>query len=143
VNRVLIDTGPIVAILSAADQHHVRCVAELADLRPPLLTCWPVVTEAQWLLRHDPRAVQALFHGFTSGLLALLPVDATAIPSMADFFRRYSKRKPDLADGMLVHLAERENIATIFTLDQRDFSIYRFGRNRHFKILPNERNGGT
>jgi predicted nucleic acid-binding protein len=132
----MIDTGPIVAILSAADQHHERCVAELAGLRPPLLTCWPVITEAQWLLRHDAKAVQALFQAFSTGLLALLPVDATAMPSMASFFLRYSKRRPDLADGMLVHLAEREDIATIFTLDQRDFSIYRFGKNRHFKILP-------
>jgi uncharacterized protein len=126
VSRVLIDTGPIVAILSASDEHHARCVAQLADLRPPLFTCWPVVTEAQWLLRQDPQAVQALFDAFTGGLLALLPVDAAALPAIAAFILRYSKRKPNLVDAMLVHLAEREDIATVFTLDRRDFSVYRF-----------------
>lgn len=135
-SRILTDTGPIVAILSEADQHHERCVAELAGLRPPLLTCWPVVTEAQWLLRHDPQAVAALFRAFETGLLALLPVDESAMPWLAAFLRRYPKIEPDLADATIVYLAEREGIHTVFTLDQRDFSIYRHSRNRRLKLIP-------
>ena len=133
---VLIDTGPIVAILSKADQHHHRCVAELANLRPPLFTCWPVVTEAQWLLRRDTRAQAGLFEAFASGLLALLPVEADAMPELEAILWRYRKLQPDLADAVLVHLAEREGIQTLFTLDQRDFSVYRYKTNRHFKIIP-------
>jgi predicted nucleic acid-binding protein len=134
--RILIDTGFIVAMLSEADQHHQRCTAELAQLRPPLFTCWPVVTEAHWLLRKDAKAVAGLFNAFDSGLLALLPVDVTAFPSLATFLRRYPKLKPDLADAALVYLAERENIQTVFTLDVRDFSLYRSGRNRRLTIIP-------
>jgi predicted nucleic acid-binding protein len=133
---ILIDTGPIVAVLSKADQHHQRCVKELANLRPPLFTCWPVVTEAQWLLRRDSRAQEGLFESFASGLLVLLPVEADAMPRLEAFIRRYRKLQPDLADAVLVHLAERENIRTIFTLDQRDFSVYRYKTNRRFKIIP-------
>jgi uncharacterized protein len=136
---VLIDTGPIVAILSKADHHHQRCVAELANLRPPLFTCWPVVTESQWLLRRDMRAQTGLFEAFASGLLALLPVEADAMPKLEAFLRRYRKLEPDLADAVLVHLAERESIETVFTLDQRDFSIYRYKTNRRFKIIPHTR----
>lgn len=134
--RILIDTGPIVAILSENDQHHQRCVAELAGLRPPLYTCWPVLTEAQWLLRHDAQAVDGLFRAFQSGLLTLLPLDEDAMPWLAAFLRRYPKIKPDLADATLVYLAEREGIPTVFTLDQRDFSVYRYNRNRHLRIIP-------
>jgi predicted nucleic acid-binding protein len=134
--RILIDTGPIVAILSEDDQHHQRCVSELASLRPPLLTCWPVVTEAQWLLRHDTNAIAGLFRAFETKLLALLPLDEDAMPSLHAFLHRYHKMKPDLADAALVYLAERETIGTVFTLDRRDFSVYRYGRNRRLKIIP-------
>jgi predicted nucleic acid-binding protein len=134
--RVLIDTGPIVAVLSAADQYHHQCVAALAELRPPLFTCWPVVTEAQWLLRRDPEAVAGLFRAFQAGLLALLTVDQTAIPWLAEFLHRYRKIEPDLADASLVYLAEREDIPTVFTLDQRDFSVYRYAKTRHLKVIP-------
>lgn len=134
--RVLIDTGPIVAMLSESDQHHERCGVQLDELRPPLLTCWPVVTEAQWLLRHDDQAVDGLFRAFDGGLLALLPVDESAMPWLAAFLRRYRKIEPDLADAMLVYLAEREGIRTLFTLDQRDFSIYRYAGNRRLNIIP-------
>lgn len=134
--RILIDTGPIVAILSGVDQHHLRCTEELAGLCPPLFTCWPVVTEAQWLLRRDARAVEGLFRAFSSGLLALLPVDEGAMPWLAAFLRRYPKIEPDLTDATLVYLAEREGIHTVFTLDQRDFSLYRYSRNRRLQIIP-------
>jgi predicted nucleic acid-binding protein len=134
--RLLIDTGPIVAILSARDQHHELCIDELAQLHPPLITCWPVVTESQWLLRDDSAAVDGLFRAFATGLFALAPVDEAAMPWLQAFVNRYQKLKPDLADGTLVYLAEREGIHTIFTLDHRDFSIFRYSKNRRLKLVP-------
>ena len=68
-NRVLLDTGPLVAILSERDEHHDECVEQLRQLTPPLLTCWPVITEAAWLLRLDVTAVQRMLAGFDVGLL--------------------------------------------------------------------------
>lgn len=134
--RVLVDTGPIVAILSDSDQHHKRCTEELENLRPPLLTCWPVVTEAQWLLRRDEQAMDGLFRAFESGLLTLLPIDEGAMPWLASFLRRYREIEPDLADATLVYLAEQEDIPTVFTVDQRDFSVYRYRTNRRLEIIP-------
>jgi predicted nucleic acid-binding protein len=49
---------------------------------------------------------------------------------------RYEDIRPQLADAALVYLAERERIDTMFTLDHRDFSIYRTGRKRSFRIVP-------
>src|SRR5262249_22786781 len=113
-NRILIDTDPVVAILSEKDQHHDRCVAELATLPPPLLTCWPVITEAQWLVQHDPRAIEGLFRSFATKLFALLPLAEDAMPDLRLFLRRYRKMKPDLADACLMYLAGREDIDTVF-----------------------------
>ena len=36
----------------------------------------------------------------------------------------------------LVHVAEREGIDTVFTLDRRDFSVYRLPRGKQFTIVP-------
>ena len=45
---------------------------------------------------------------------------------------------PLLSDtyAMCVYLAARENVRTLFTLDRQDFSVYRTGRKRALRIVP-------
>ena len=134
--RVLVDTGPLVAILSSADQHHQTCVDVLRTLPAPLFSCWPVITEAVWLLRSHPGAPQKLLDSVGDGFLALLPVAGSEAKAIAAVMKRYEDIRPQLADAALVYLADREGIDTIFTLDRRDFSVYRSARKRGFRILP-------
>jgi uncharacterized protein len=136
VRRVLIDTGPIVAILSATDQYHNLCVAALHDLPGPLFSCWPVITEAAWLLRRSPRLVTDLLQSVSTGFLELLPLSSMEAGALAELMARYANLRPQLADTALVHLANRDDIETIFTLDRRDFSVYRSAKNRPFHIVP-------
>jgi len=135
-SQILVDTGPLVAILSREDQHHDACVNALRDMPGPLLSCWPVITEAAWLLRSSPRAVQQLLRSIDGGFLELLPLGGAEAEAIATLMKRYEDIHPQLADAALVYLANREQIETIFTLDQRDFSIYRSGRKRSFRIVP-------
>jgi len=134
--RILVDTGPLVAILSREDAHHRACIAALREMSGPLLSCWPVITEAAWLLRRSPRAVQRLLGSTDTGFLELLPLAGSEAKAVAALMKRYESIRPQLADAALVYLAGRERIDTIFTLDRRDFSIYRTGRKRSFRILP-------
>jgi len=134
--RVLVDTGPLVAILSRADQHHERCVEALRHLPGPLFSCWPVITEATWLLRAHPRAVQQLLRSLVGGFLELLPLTSLEAKGIADVMRKYESIHPQLADAALVYLANRDGIDTIFTLDRRDFSVFRSARKRPFRLLP-------
>ncbi|HKM55209.1 MAG TPA: PIN domain-containing protein [Isosphaeraceae bacterium] len=134
--RVLVDTGPLVAIFSEDDSQHQRCSAALKTLRPPLFTCWPVIAEAAWLLRQRPQSFYQLFDGFESGVFSLLPLDADDLPAIAAIMRRYEDAGLQLADAALAYLAERENIRTVFTLDRRDFSIIRLKHNRALTLLP-------
>ena len=137
--RVLVDTGPLVAILSRRDEHHTICVHALRDLPGPLFSCWPVITEAVWLLRAYPRAVQQLLKSIGSGFVELLPLGSTEAKAIADVMKRYENIRPQLADATLVYLADRDGIDTIFTLDQRDFSVYHSVRKRPFRIFPGAR----
>jgi uncharacterized protein len=134
--RVLADTGPIVAILSRRDQYHRTCVEALRDLPGPLFTCWPVITEAAWLLRRDSNAVQQLLNSIESGFLELLPLTTSDAKAIASILKKYRDIRIQLADAALVHLAARDGVHTIFTLDQRDFSVYRLPKGRAFRILP-------
>lgn len=134
--RILVDTGPMVALFSEADGHHQHCSDALTALTPPLFTCWPVVTEAAWLLRKRPDTLHRLFKSFDGGLFALLMLDADDLPAVAALMKRYESAGLQFADATLAHLAEREDIHTVFTTDRRDFSIIRLKRNRMLRLIP-------
>jgi hypothetical protein len=134
--RILVDTGPLVAIFDNEDAHHEACVQVLEGLDGPLYTCWPVVTEAAWLLRHSPRAVQRLLGSINTNFVELLSLAGSEAEAVAALMKKYESIRPQLADIALVYLAGRDGIETIFTLDHRDFSIYRANRRRSFHIIP-------
>src|ERR1700719_3354190 len=87
--RVLVDTGPLVAILSSVDQHHQTCVETLRQLPGPLFSCWPVITEAAWLLRAYPRAVQQLLRSTNDGFLELLSLASAEAKDVAEIMKTY------------------------------------------------------
>ena len=136
IERVLVDTGPIVALISEHDEHHEGCREALATLAPPIFTCWPVLTEAAWILRKRPSAVEKLFEAFDAGLFSLLSLDAGDLAAIAAVLKSYHSAGLQLAAAALVHLAARENILTVFTTDRRDFSIIRLPNNRPLKLIP-------
>jgi hypothetical protein len=88
------------------------------------------------MLRRSSRAIQRLLASVDSGLIEILPLAASEAKSIAAIMKRYESMAPQLADAALVYLAGREQIDTIFTLDRRDFSIYRGSIRRAFKLLP-------
>ena len=136
--RVLVETRPAGRHPSSVDEHHAACVKALHQLPGPLLSCWPVITEAVWLLRLHPRAVQQLLRSVSEkpgGFLELLPLAGTEANSIADVMKKYEDARPQLADAALVYLADREGIDTIFTLDRRDFAVYRSNRNHAFRLV--------
>jgi len=134
--RVLVDTGPLVAIVSPDDQYHEACVRAMEELTPPMLTCWPVISEAAWLLRDYPGGFDRLLRSGDAVVWDILQVARDESVQIADVMKRYRSLRPQFADAALVHLANREDIGTIFTLDRRDFSVYRNSRKQAFRILP-------
>jgi predicted nucleic acid-binding protein len=49
---------------------------------------------------------------------------------------QYADRPMDLADAMQVHVAAREGLSLILSLDHGDFETYRLPGRKKFAILP-------
>ena len=136
--RILIDTGPIVAILCREDAQHEKCVDCLRSIDGELWTCWPVLSEAIFLLEGRADRVQQLLSMLTLGAIRCMSLGSEmhVAPWLASFYERFAEHAPDLADSALVYLAERDQVVKIFTLDLRDFAVYRTSENRALEIIP-------
>ena len=69
------------------------------------------------------------------GVVFIAPITDQDVPRVRVLMEKYKDVPMDFADATLVRIAEREAILDMFTLD-RDFTIYRASRGRHFSILP-------
>jgi predicted nucleic acid-binding protein len=136
VSAILVDAGPLVALLHRDDQHHQDCVEALTRIRDPLVTVWPAFTEAMYLLNFSWRAQDALWELVSEETIRLLPVEADDHRRMRDLMKKYRMLPMDLADAALVAVAERERIRRIFTIDRRDYSLYRPAKLGKFTIVP-------
>jgi predicted nucleic acid-binding protein len=133
---ILVDTGPIVALLSQSDEQHGVCVEQLRNIRSPLLTCWPVITEAAWLLRAYPTAVAKLLASLSGGPYRLAQLAGDDVSEISAILTKYRDLRIQLADAALLHLANREGIETLFTLDRRDFGAMRLKRGKRLHLIP-------
>ncbi len=133
---VLVDTGPLVAILDKSDDWHQICRKTLETLRDPLLTVWPVMAEASYLLRASIDAQSRLMNWIQNGSVRLANLDRDDVPRIRELMLKYRDLPMDLADAAIVRVAERERINRVFTIDQKDFRVYRPAHIRHFTLLP-------
>jgi uncharacterized protein len=136
VPAVLVDTGPLVALLDRSDPYHLTCQETLSSLEDSLVTVWPVVTEAMYMLRSYWQAQDALWEMIDTAAVEILVLGKDDVARMRELMRKYRDLPMDLADAALVRVAERERLRRIFTLDRRDFQIYRPSRIGRFAVLP-------
>jgi predicted nucleic acid-binding protein len=133
---ILVDAGPLVALIHADDRHHARCKDALKRIREPLATVWPAVTEAMYLLGFSSKAQEALWRLLEGEAVRILPLETADLPRLRELMRKYRDLPMDLADAALVRVAEREKIGRILTIDRRDFELYRPRGIGQFTILP-------
>jgi predicted nucleic acid-binding protein len=62
-------------------------------------------------------------------------MDEADLSGIAAILAKYQGLGIQLADACLVHLANREGIETVFTLD-RDFGVLRLTRGKKFRVIP-------
>jgi uncharacterized protein len=132
--KVLIDTGPLVAMLVARERHHAWTVAQLEELEPPLLTCEAVISEACYLVRRLSGGRDAVLSLLARGVIKIGFSLAVELDAVRKLMRRYATVPMSLADACLVRMAESQPRAHIFTLDG-NFRIYRRGRRQALSLI--------
>jgi predicted nucleic acid-binding protein len=132
---VLLDTGPLVALLSKNDSNHDRARRMFAACTPPFRCCEAVVAEACFLMRkvHATGPVDVVALG-ARGVYSVAISVGEHWTNIEELFKKYSNRPISLADACLIRCAEIHRESRIATFDS-DFSVYKWARNRKFELL--------
>jgi predicted nucleic acid-binding protein len=135
---ILIDTGPIVAFFDKDDRYHTLCIEILKEIREPLVTTWPVLTECFYLVNFSWEVQDSLWLFIQRGGIEIYPLEKELLNRCRELMKQYRDLPMDLADATLVALADVLEISKIFTLDHKDFSIYRFKQKKRFMLIPSK-----
>ncbi len=133
---ILIDTGPIVAFFDKDDRNHALCVEILKEIREPLVTTWPVITECFYLLNFSWEVQDSLWLFIQRGGIEIYSLEKELVSRCRELMKQYRDLPMDLADGTLVALADALGVPKIFTLDRKDFSVYRLKQKKRFALIP-------
>ena len=134
--RVILDTGPLVALVDVRDKDHEWAVAQWGDIEPPLLTCESVISEACFLLDQTRAGSSAVLEMLVRKAVAIQFRLEDHLREVRRLRQKYSDVPMSVADACLVRMAEQLNDSPVLTLD-RDFSVYRkHGRHMVPVILP-------
>jgi uncharacterized protein len=136
VRAILVDAGPLVALIEPTDRHHRAAVDALDTLSDPLVTVWPAYAEAMYLLGDSERSQHALWSMVEVGGLDFVDLSAADAPRMRVLMQTYRDHPMDVADAALVRVAERDKLQRIFTFDRRHFEVYRLNRRERFTVIP-------
>ena len=122
--NILIDTGPIVALLNRRDKHHKRVLEFTQNYNGAFVSTWSVITEATHLLRNSIQAQLNLLEWIRRGGIEIFNIEKNDIERMISLTKKYSDLPMDLADCSLIIVAEKMAINEIISIDS-DYDIYR------------------
>jgi predicted nucleic acid-binding protein len=134
--RALVDTGVLLALVSRSDAWHEAAVEAYQNIPLPLLTTEAVLTEAFHLSYRDLGDVTGVWKLLRAGAVQMATIEDDELPEIEALMRTYSDCRMDFADATLVHLAARESLSLILTIDRDEFETYRIGARKKFTILP-------
>ena len=134
--ELVLDTGPLVALLDRSERNHQRCLTFFREFRGRLVTTEPVLTEAVYLLGPSFRLQKPALDFFLQGGAELVPLSPELLHRSLWLMEKYADVPMDFADATLVALAENRGITDIFTLDRRGFETYRINGKKPFSTCP-------
>jgi predicted nucleic acid-binding protein len=134
VASIIIDAGPLIALLNRKDANHAWAKQQIVPLKGPLLTCDAVLSEASFMLPANPDLWLQLRYLLKEKLIISDFVSKDHTPHVFDLMSTYRSVPMSFADACLVCMVENNPGSTLFTLD-RDFTVYRQQRRRLIPLI--------
>jgi uncharacterized protein len=133
--RVIMDTGPWVALIDRSESRHEECVDWFKEFRGEIYTSEAVLTEVLHLLNFSFPAQSAALDFVLNGAVVLVPSSVESLLTVKKLMEKYQDLPMDFADGTLVSLAQDLGIYQALTFDKKHFSLYRVGK-KPFSVVP-------
>lgn len=130
--RVLVDTGPLVALLNRRDRYHAWARSVLDTVTPPVFTCEAVLSEACFLLSRVRGGADAVLALVAADILRVEFQIGVEIAAVRHLVQRFASVPMSFADACLVRMSELELRSVVLTIDS-DFTHYRRNK-RH--VVP-------
>lgn len=133
-DRVIVDTGILIALIDRYDFYHDWVTEHLKQITPPLLTCEAVISESWFLSQRVKNGRETLLQLLAQKhIMVQFDLNAELMPIMT-LLTRYQSVPASLADVELVRMSELYPNSMVFTLDS-DFQIYRKNRNQVIPLI--------
>jgi predicted nucleic acid-binding protein len=130
-----VDTGPLAALFDPQDKHHHLCRGTLKEVREPILTTRPVLTEAFHMLGPASVGSDRLREFVEDGGLSVWFLDRARLTRAFELMELYIDHPMDLADASLIAAAEALGRRRVFTIDRKDFETHSVRRgHRHYPL---------
>jgi predicted nucleic acid-binding protein len=133
---LIVDTGPLVALLDATDPDHERCTALLRATNEPRIVPVCVLVEVEYLVRPWPQALPALLADFDAGAFELLDLPTRWLLRSGELVERYRDLPLGLVDATVIAATEMLRETKVATLDHRHFAVVRPAHATALELLP-------
>ncbi len=138
---VIVDTGPLVALINGRERHHAWASRVMDTIEPPIFTCDPVISEACFLLQHAAGGPDAVLELVARGIVRSDFHVAAEIDSLRALMKKFANVPMSLADACLVRMTELDQKSVVLTLDS-DFRVYRRNRRQIVPTISPSKGGG-
>jgi predicted nucleic acid-binding protein len=125
------DTGFLVAFANRDDLHHDWAIGLANRVTEPLLTCESVLAETAFHLQNAAVTLAMV----TEGLVTIAFECNDHLPQLAELAKRFSDRRPDLADLCLIRMSELYPRHSVITVDRADFRVYRRNKRETIRLI--------
>src|ERR1700689_1768462 len=135
---LVLDTGPLLAALDAADPDHDRCASLVGEAREDLVVPVLVLAELDYWChaRLGVNAWISFLEDLLAGAYRLETCTSTDLIRCRDLQRQYEDQRVGIVDASVLALVERLRESKLGTLDHRHFSILRPAHVEALELLP-------